>query len=292
MLNESRRLLGAHTSIAGGISRSIDRGLALGCTAIQIFTGFNNRWISQRISDEELHAFYEKKPLVRMIFAHNNYLINLASPDPVISSKSFRAMLEELQRAERLELPYLVIHPGSHVGCGEREGLQSIAARLNDLFSETKTFHVRILLETASGQGTSLGYRFEHLAGILDLIHYPERIGVCQDTCHCFAAGYDFRTPGAYEKTFREFDRLIGLHQIRAFHLNDSKRELGSRRDRHEHIGKGFLGLEAFRLLLHDKRFEGIPMVIETPKGKGLEEDRMNLEVVRSLLPRNILPAL
>jgi deoxyribonuclease-4 len=292
MLSESQRLLGAHTSIAGGISRSIDRGLSLGCTAIQIFTGFNNRWMAQKISEEEFHTFHKKKSLVRIVFAHNNYLINLASPDPGISSKSVRAMLEELQRAERLELPYLVIHPGSHVGCGEREGLRLIAARLNDLFTETKNFHVRILLETASGQGTSLGYRFEHLAGILGLIRCPERIGICLDTCHCFAAGYDFRTPGAYEKTLGEFDRLIGLHQIRAFHLNDSKRELGSRRDRHEHIGKGFLGLEAFRLLLHDERFEEVPMVIETPKGKGLDEDRMNLEVVRSLLPRRMLPAL
>lgn len=283
MVTETKRLLGAHMSIAGGVAKAIDRGLSLGCNAIQIFTGYNNRWAQKNFTAEDLEKFSLNKSKLKLILAHNKYLINLASPISEISEKSFSSMVEELQRAELLGLPFLVIHPGSHVGSGEKIGLNKVGQQLNTLFAETKGFQVQILLETTAGQGTNLGYRFEHLAEILAGNKYPERMGVCFDTCHCFAAGYDLRTPKSYRKTFEEFDRLIGISLIRAFHLNDSKRELGSRKDRHEHIGKGFLGLEAFRLLLNDNRFIGIPMILETPKGKELKEDKENLAVLYSL---------
>jgi len=280
MAMETKRLLGAHMSIAGGVANAIDRGLSLGCNAIQIFTGYNNRWSSKNFIPEDLEKFNLNKSKLKLILAHNKYLINLASPLSEIFRKSFTSMLDELQRAELLGLPFLVIHPGSHLGSGEKTGLKRIGQQLNALLAETKGFGVQILLETTAGQGTNLGYRFEHLAEILAGTNYPDRLGVCFDTCHCFAAGYDLRTQKAYRKTFEEFDHLIGISLIRAFHLNDSKRELGSRKDRHEHIGKGFLGLKAFRLLLNDNRFIGIPMILETPKGKDLEEDRENLAIL------------
>ena len=280
----SERLLGAHISIAGGVSKSIDRGLSIGCTAIQIFTGFNNRWASKPIQSEDLLHYLRNRSSVQIIFAHNNYLINLASNDRVKSGRSFFSMREELKRAYALKIPFLVIHPGSHLGVGEKSGIQRIAEKLNQLFEETKGSHMRVLLETSAGQGTNLGYRFEHLAEIISLISYPERIGICFDTCHAFAAGYDLRTPKVYQDTLDRFERIIGISHIYAFHLNDSKYPLGSRRDRHEHIGKGFLGLNAFRLLLNDERFVHIPMVLETPKGAGMEEDRRNLMLLRSLI--------
>ncbi|MEW6381125.1 MAG: deoxyribonuclease IV [bacterium] len=280
------RLLGAHMSIAGGVSKSIKRGISIGCTAIQIFTGFNNRWHSKAISDEEIEDFQRQKSRIGIIFAHNNYLINLASPDPELSRTSYNSMLEEMQRAGSLDLPYLVIHPGSHRGSGERAGLRRIARHLDNLFAETGNSRSRILLETTAGQGSNLGYRFEHLAEVLSAVHYPDRVGICFDTCHVFAAGYDLRTPEGYRKAFEEFDRLIGTSRILAFHLNDSKHESGSRKDRHEHIGQGVLGITAFRMLLNDARFAEIPMVIETPKGDGmrLEEDERNLSILRSLI--------
>jgi deoxyribonuclease-4 len=284
MTGIDNRLIGAHMSITGEISKGIDRGVSLGCTAIQIFTGYNNRWISKSIASEDLKHFNEKKHQLKIIFAHNNYLINLASFDPVKSKKSFSSMLEELHRAEQLQLPFLVMHPGSHLGAGEKDGLKRIARQLNVLISETKDFKVRILLETTAGQGTNLGHCFEHFTEIMNRIRDPERIGICFDTCHSFTAGYDLRIPSEYEKTFDSFDRIVGLSHIFAFHLNDSKFGLGSRKDRHEHIGQGCIGLNAFRLLLNDERFNRIPMVLETPKGKEMEEDRMNLAVLKSLI--------
>lgn len=284
MKYERKRLLGAHMSISNGISKSIDRGLSIGSNAIQIFTGYNNRWISKPLQDEDLRNFHQKRSLLKMILAHNNYLINLASIDPVKSKKSFNSMLDEIERAEKLKLPFLVIHPGSHLSIGEKSGLQMIARNLNILFSETKNFHLRILLENTAGQGTNLGYRFEHLAEIVSMIKDQKRIGVCFDTCHAFAAGYDLRNRKAYEKTFETFSGIIGIHYLYAFHINDSKTVLGSRKDRHEHIGKGFLGLEAFRLLLNDERFFHLPMILETPKGKGMGEDKKNLDILHSLI--------
>jgi deoxyribonuclease-4 len=275
-------------SISDGISKSIDRGLSIGCTAIQIFTGYNNRWISKPLQNEDLKSFHQKSSLLKVIFAHNNYLINPASNDPVKSKKSFSSMLNEIKRTEQLKLPFLVIHPGSHLGSGERRGVQLIAKRLNILFAETKNSNVRVLLENTAGQGTNLGYRFEHLAEILSLIKYQDQIGICFDTCHSFAAGYDLSNQKSYEKTFESFSRIIGTSHIYAFHLNDSKSGLGSRKDRHEHIGKGFLGLEAFRLLLNDERFAHLPMILETPKGKAMDDDKKNLAVLHSLINKTV----
>lgn len=193
-------------------------------------------------------------------------------------------MLEELHRAKQLRLPFLVMHPGSHFGDREKEGLKRIAGQLNELIAETRDFKTRMLLETTAGQTSNLGYRFEHLKEIMDKIKDTERIGVCFDTCHSFSAGYDIRNASEYEKTFKTFDRIVGLRHIFAFHLNDSKYGLGSRKDRHEHIGKGCIGLDAFRLLLNDERFVNLPMVLETPKGEGMEDDRINLAVLKSLI--------
>ena len=286
-MSQNLRPLGAHMSIAGGIAKSIDRGIGVGCSAIQIFTGFNNRWVSRPLVPRDVEEFYRKRPLVQIILAHNNYLINLASPDTEKSKKSFDSMLQELHRAERLKLPYLVMHPGSHMGEGEKKGLARISTQLNNLIEQTRGYRLKILLETTSGQGTSLGHRFEHLAEILSSIKYPERIGVCLDTCHVFCAGYEIRTPDSYSKNLEKIDRLIGLSKIYAFHLNDSKGDLGSRKDRHQHIGKGFLGLEPFRLILNDPRFLKTPMILETPKGKDMDADKMNLSALRRMISYN-----
>ncbi|MGA1823061.1 MAG: deoxyribonuclease IV [bacterium] len=286
MIKKTERVLGAHMSISEGVDKSIDRGISIGCDAIQIFTGYNTRWQSKPLTANEIEQFHQKKDSLTMILAHNNYLINLASPDEEISRKSYDSMRGELQRAEQLKLPFLVIHPGSHTGSGEKKGIERISLCLNNLFAETSEYKVKILLETTAGQGTNLGYKFEHLACIMDTIHYADRIGVCFDTCHSFAAGYDLRTPDAYEQTFHEFDHIIGLSNLLAFHLNDSKHPFSSRKDRHEHIGKGFLGIQAFRLLLADERFATIPMILETPKSedKSLKADTMNLETLQALL--------
>lgn len=279
-----KRLLGAHVSIAGGISYSIDRGTSIGATAIQIFTGYNNRWLSRPIQSHDLQRFHQNRHKLKMIFAHNNYLINLATENQENLKKSLLSLGDELKRAEQLMLPYLVIHPGSHLGRGENRGLKRIAQNLNLLLKETSTERVKILLENTAGQGSTLGYKFEHLFEIMEQILFPDRIGICFDTCHAFAAGYDLRTPSVYEKTFDRFDKTVGISKIFAFHLNDSRYDLGSKKDRHEHIGKGLLGMEAFRLLLNDERFYHLPMILETPKSKDLAGDIDNLNTLRSLI--------
>ncbi len=278
--------LGAHMSIAGGVDKAILRGDAIGCTAIQIFLKYNTRWRGKPISQNERAAFFanQKKTGLTRCIAHNCYLINLASPDDVIYAKSLAAMLDELERAAFLRIGFLVIHPGSHRGSGEAAGIKKIAHSINLLLEKTKGFRVKILLETVAGQGTGIGYRFEQLADIIGRVKNRRRIGVCLDTAHIFAAGYDIRTKATYEVTIKEFDRTIGLKRICAFHLNDSKKPLGSRIDRHEHIGHGFIGLDAFRFLLNDERFSEIPQILETPKGPGLLCDVENLRVLKSLI--------
>ena len=279
-------LLGAHMSIAGGVFNAPVRGKTIGCDTIQIFVKNASRWVGKEITDEDVEKFRDakKETGIAPIFAHNSYLINLASPDDALYEKSINAMLDELERSERLKLPFIVVHPGAHVGSGEEAGLKRIAAAVNALFEKTKGHKVKIALETTAGQKSNLGYKFEHLAALIKAINDKKRIRVCYDTCHTFAAGYDLRTKKAYEATFAEFDKVIGVKRICAFHINDSVKELGSRIDRHAHIGQGHIGLSGFRLLLNDERFANVPMVLETPKGPDIAEDVMNLKVLRGLI--------
>lgn len=283
--------LGAHMSIAGGLDRALVRGQEAGCDVVQIFTQNRAQWKSKKLSTYEVETFGKtrEKVLIDPVATHNSYLINLASPRPDVFQKSFHAFLNELERAELLNIPYVVMHPGAHLGDGEKKGLRRIGNAIGRLFARTGDYRVKILLETTAGQGTSLGYRFEHLTEIMEKTgpHGPhDRIGVCFDTCHAFAAGYDFRTEKSYEALLREFDRIVGLDRLKLFHVNDSKKELGSRVDRHEHPGKGCIGLEAFSFFLGDPIFVGHPFLIETPKGKdnrGMDLDVLNLNALRKL---------
>jgi len=280
------QLLGAHTSIAGGIHLAIERATKLGFSAVQIFSKNNNRWKGKQLTEEDIKLFKNKlkKSTVKFVVVHDSYLINLCASDKEILNKSRLAFIDELNRCELLGIPFLNFHPGSHTGRGESEGIKVIAESINIAHQATKGFNVSSMLEITAGQGTALGYKFEHLARIIELVEKKERMSVCIDTAHLFAAGYDFRSKNKYEETFRQFDEILGLNYLKCFHLNDSKREAGSRVDRHEHIGKGFIGLEGFKLLMNDVRFIKIPKILETPKGKEQLEDIENLKVLRSLI--------
>jgi deoxyribonuclease-4 len=277
-------LIGAHMSIAGGLHRALERGQQVNCRTIQIFLKNSNQWNAKPLTEPDLKLFREnqRKFDIRPIVAHDSYLINLASPNPDLYQKSLNAFIEEIKRANFLGIPYLVLHPGAHVGSGVEAGVSRIAAALNQALDSAEP-SVMILLENTAGQGSTLGHRFEELAAIVEQIKDSNRIGVCLDTCHAFAAGYDIRTQEGYEATMDEFNRLIGIERIRVFHVNDSRKELGSRVDRHFHIGKGCIGLEAFRLLINDPRFLKIPKILETPKGTGTQEDEQNLATLHSL---------
>jgi deoxyribonuclease-4 len=277
--------LGAHMSIAGGVDQALYRGQEVGCQAVQIFTKQPNRWAARPFSAEEIARFQEARRAtgIAPVFAHDAYLINLASPEEALWEQSVQAFQVEVERAQALELPYLVTHAGAHRGAGVEEGLRRIVEAL-DHVGERTTGEVMVLLETTAGQGGYLCYRFEHIAWIIAHARCPERLGVCFDTCHVFAAGYELRTRQGYEETFHQLEAIVGLERVKAFHLNDSLKGLGSRVDRHTHIGQGQLGLEPFRFLLNDPRFRDHPMVLETPKGPEMEEDRQNLAVLRGLL--------
>lgn len=278
--------LGAHMSIAGGLHLAFDRMREVQGEALQIFTKNERQWKAPQLDSSEVQLFTEKWAAVGRppVAAHDSYLINLAALDPAKLEKSIAAFCDELRRAEALGIPFLISHPGSHLGQGVEAGLQSFVTHLDRAIQLSRTSTVMILIETTAGQGTNLGSSFEEIAYILDRSSNKERLGVCYDTCHTFAAGYDLRTREDYDKTLSRFDAVIGLQHLKFFHLNDSKRALGSRVDRHEHIGRGFIGLEGFRLLLNDARFKCHPMVLETPKGKELKEDKENLATLRSLV--------
>jgi len=283
---------GAHTSTAGGVSTAPPRAGALGLRSIQIFTKNNNQWKGKPLTVEEIDRYARnvRDTGVDVFAAHDCYLINLASPVKETLEKSRAAFLDEMDRADALGIKCLVFHPGAHMGTGEEEGLGKVAESLRLMMKERPESRVILTLETTAGQGTSLGYRFEHLARIIELTGAPERMGVCVDTCHIFASGYEINTPDGYRDTFREFDRVIGLDRLKMFHINDSKRELGSRVDRHEHIGEGHIGLEGFRLLVNDPRFTDIPMILETPKGPEGAEDVENLKTLRALIKKEKHP--
>lgn len=273
-------------SIAGGVDKAIDRGLSIGCTAMQIFVKSNMQWFAPSpFTEAELSAYHRRAGELGFVFGHSGYMINLSAVNPEFLAKSRRALCEELRRADQLKLPFLVLHPGAHMGAGEDAGLKLVVESLDAVFAEIPEVRTKVALETTAGQGTSLGSRFEHLAYILKHVREPKRLCVCVDTAHLFAAGYDLSTLDSARKVFREFDRVIGFKHLAALHLNDSKVALGSRVDRHEHIGKGKIGLEGFRYIMTEPRFAKLPMVLETPKEKDLQEDVENLAALRALLP-------
>ncbi|WP_207263760.1 deoxyribonuclease IV [Desulfovibrio sp. Huiquan2017] len=277
--------LGAHMSIAGGLHMAFERIMRVDGTALQIFTRNQRQWKVPALSeyDAELFAAAWDQWGDYPVAAHDSYLINLASDKPDLLKRSTLAFAEELRRIETLSIPYLVTHPGSHLGAGVEAGIERYAANLDRAIEASGTESGLVLLETTAGQGTNLGASFEELAAIIEASAHPGRLGVCYDTCHTFAAGYDIRTPAAYAATFEAFDRVIGLDRLKFFHLNDSKNELGSRKDRHEHIGRGAIGEEGFRNLMRDPRFADVPKTLETPKQEDLQDDVRNLTLLREL---------
>lgn len=277
--------LGAHESVAGGLYLAFDHIRSVGGEALQIFTRNQRQWKPKPVSEEEqtLFAAAWQECSNLPVASHASYLINLASGKEELVDKSITAFADELERCKLLNIQFVVMHPGSHGGDGVETGIERFIANL-DTAIERADNDVTVLLETTAGQGTSLGSQFEELAAILAGSRNGNRLGVCVDTCHIFAAGYDIRNEESYQQTMNSFDKLIGIERIRFFHLNDSKKGLGSRVDRHEHIGKGEIGTEGFANLLNDPRFADHPMTLETPKGKDLQEDRENLKTLRNLI--------
>jgi deoxyribonuclease-4 len=291
-------VLGAHLSIQGGLPRAVDRAVASRCEALQIFTKSAGQWRARTLPDEEIAAFRDKVAAARIhpVVAHNSYLINIAAAFPVLRSQSIAALAEELDRAEALGLDGLVMHPGSYTSGTEEDALRLIAEGLSGILKARPGGRTKILLEHTAGQGTNLGHRFEHLASVLERLDGSPRVGVCLDTCHLLTAGYDVCSEQGYRATFRDFDRIVGIDRIALFHLNDSKKPCGSRVDRHEHIGKGCLGLDPFRRLLNDRRFARHAMVLETPKldtpaSRRRSDvdpwDARNLRVLRGLIKKS-----
>lgn len=281
-------LLGSHLSIAGGYYKAVDKAALLRMQTVQIFTKNNNQWAAKPLVDADIKLFRDavERTKLQKMCAHNSYLINLASPDDVLWDKSLQAMVVEVERAEALGLDGVVMHPGSFVTSTEAEGLKRIAKAINLVHKRTRGVRCQMWLETTAGQGSNLGHRFEHLQTLLQTVRAPELLGICVDTCHIFAAGYPLQTAEEYAATMGEFDDKVGIQRIRGWHLNDSKKPLGSRVDRHEHIGRGCLGLEPFRHLLNDPRFAEIPMYLETEKGEeeGEDLDAINLRVLKGLI--------
>lgn len=279
---------GAHESIEGGVFNAIHRGQKATCEVIQMFNKSNNQWRAKKLAAEELDKFFAaiEETGITVACSHSSYLINLGSPDKALNKKSYDGFKEEVERCNLLRIPNLVIHPGSHVGSGEEVGMKAIVANLNKVFDELKTNTVTVCLETTAGQGSNLGYTFEQIAFMINGVENKEHIGVCLDTCHIFAAGYPIIDPADYKATIKKFDGTVGLDKLRVMHLNDSKKGLGSKVDRHEHIGKGEIGLEGFRNIVNDRKLSKVPMVIETPKEEELLEDIENLKVLRGLVKK------
>jgi deoxyribonuclease IV len=280
-----KHLIGAHVFVEGGVDSAITKATEFGFSAIQIFTRNNNRWASKALSEKEISAFKEKrkKSPVEVIVSHDSYLINLCAQNEEILEKSRNAFVDELERCEILEIPYLNFHPGAHGGKGEDEGIKLIAESLNLAHVKTKNFKVKSMLEATAGQGTAIGYKFEHLKKIIDLVDQKERMCVCIDTAHIWAAGYNIKDSSEYEKVMKEFDDIVGLGLLKCIHMNDSKKELGSKVDRHDHIGKGFIGTEGFTNIMNDSRLENTAKILETPKGKDQLEDLENVKVLLGL---------
>lgn len=280
-------LIGAHQSISGGLDKAVLQSAETGCSTIQIFVRSNMAWNPGKLSLNAVKMYLNalKSTLIRPVVAHNCYLVNLASTDPVTLQRSLEATTGELERAEVLGIPYLVMHPGAHLGAGVGPGLKKVAKGIDSAISASKSQNVRILLENTAGAGTVLGSRFEQLAELISQSRFASRLGLCFDTCHAFAAGYDLRTPDGLADTLREFERNLSIDKLLCFHFNDALYDLGSRRDRHDHIGRGKIGETAFAQLLADKRFASVPKILETPKGlhRGKPWDVVNLDTLRRL---------
>lgn len=278
--------LGAHMSISGGLHLAIDRAVAAGCGVLQIFTRNSNQWKGKPVSEADAALFREKFAAsgLHEIISHDIYLINLASPPGETRDKSLAAFRDELETCARLGVKKVVMHPGSHLADSPETGLARVVAAFGQLFSEVPQFEGQVLIETTAGQGSNLGRTFEELQTIISASKFPDKFGVCFDTCHTFAAGYDTATAEGYADTMEQFDRLIGLERLQCFHFNDSKKGLGSRVDRHEHIGQGALGLNPFRFILNDPRFAAVPKILETPKGDNEDMDVVNLGILRGLV--------
>lgn len=279
-------LLGAHTSVEGGLHKAIIRSRAFGGTALQIFSKNNNQWKAPPLTAEALQRWHELAPEIGLqnIAIHDSYLINLCSPNPVTFQRSLEAFIDEHRRAQELGVRILNFHPGAAMTHSREDAVEIVAERINMAHRETTGFDTISTIETTAGQGTTLGYQFQEIAAILVRIEDQSRVGVCIDTCHIFAAGYDIRTNTGYRSTMKEFDQIIGLDKLLLLHLNDSKTGLGSRVDRHEHIGKGKIGEAAFRMIMRDRRLRSVPKVIETPKGKEFREDVENIGLLRSFV--------
>ncbi len=283
-------MLGAHMSIAGGYYRAVEAASAAGCDCVQLFTKNNNQWRAKPITEGDIERFQAALAThgISHPVSHASYLINLASPEKTLWKKSIDAFVVELQRAASLGIPYVVLHPGSYVTSSESAGIARIISALNEIHAQTRGWDANCLLETTAGQGSSIGWRFEHLADLLEGVDNADRLGVCLDTCHVFAAGYPLGSERDFKATMSEFNRLVGIKRIRAIHLNDSLKAFGSRVDRHAHIGRGEMGLAPFRFLLNDRRFAKIPMYLETPKGEedGKDLDVINLRRLRRLVKK------
>ncbi len=284
-MSQIEPLIGAHESIAGGVHTAFERALRAGCRTLQVFTKNSNQWKSRPLDEADIANYKTaaSESTIAPVIAHDSYLINLCATDASILMKSREGFVDEIRRCGALGIPFLNFHPGAHMGAGEEEGIKRIVESLDLAHEETSGSPVMSVLETTAGQGSAIGYRFEHLRAIIDGVKEKGRMGVCIDTCHIFAAGYDISTPRGYEETFTLFDEVIGLGRLAAVHVNDSKKPLGSRVDRHEHIGKGAIGEEGFRCLMKDSRLALVPKILETPKGDDLEEDRVNLALLRKL---------
>jgi len=276
---------GAHMSASGGAWRALQRGRSINCEVVQIFVKNNMQWFGKPPSAHALALYANELAAhtLSCVFGHAGYLINLGAAASTNRERSIKSLIQEIQFATELGLPFLVMHPGAQLGAGEAAGLKQIVAGLNEVFAATRQSPVRIALENTAGQGTCLGHKLEHLAAVYDQVKRPERLGICLDTAHLFAAGYDIRTSKGWRKPIREIEQLIGLKQILAFHLNDSKTPLNSRVDRHAHIGQGQIGLAGFRHIVNDARFKNHPGCLETPKSEDLHEDVLNLATLRSL---------
>jgi deoxyribonuclease-4 len=275
-------------SVAGGVSKAFERAQSIDCGTMQVFTRNQNQWKCKPLETTEIARYHEwaQRTGIAPVVAHASYLINLGSPSDELWDKSVEAYQVELERADQLSILGVVLHPGSSMGAGEEAGKRRIAQGLDRVHAATPTAETLTLLEITAGQGDHLGFRFEQLADIIAALDAPGRVGICFDTCHALAAGYEFRNADDYQRMWDTFDKALGLERLKVFHLNDSKKDLGSRVDRHTHIGEGFLGLTPFRLLLNDARFQALPMILETPKEEDMADDVMNLARLRELIER------